>query len=185
MRLAQNSLESRYAAQTPMIPSLSTARLRLRPFREADLEAYAAMCGDAEVMRYIGAGGAVDTDIAWRQMAIFLGAWALRGHGMWAIEERAGKRLIGRVGFLDPPGWSGCELGWLLAREAWGHGYAFEAARAARDYGRDAPGLTDLISLIRPDNARSIALAQRLGATAGEPIEFMEQPCLLYRHPGG
>ena len=166
-----------------MIPSLTTPRLRLRPFREADLDAYAAMCADEEVMRHIGAGGPVGADVAWRQMALFLGAWALRGHGMWALEELASKRLIGRVGYLDPPGWPGCELGWLLARDAWGHGYAFEAARAARNYGRDALGLTELISLIRPDNMRSIALAQRLGAILGEKIEFMEQACLVYRHP--
>lgn len=166
-----------------MIPSLTTPRLRLRPFREADLDGYAAMCADEEVMRHIGAGGPVGADVAWRQMALFLGAWALRGHGMWALEERDSKRLIGRVGFLDPPGWPGCELGWLLARDAWGHGYAFEAARAARNYGRDALGLSELISLIRPDNTRSIALAQRLGAIPGETIEFMEQACLVYRHP--
>ncbi len=166
-----------------MIPSLATARLRLRAFRESDLDAYAAMCADEEVMRYIGAGGPVGVDVAWRHMALFLGSWSLHGHGMWALEERSGARLVGRVGFLDPPGWPGCELGWLLARDAWGKGYATEAARAARDYGRDALGLTELISLIRPDNQRSIALAQRLGATLGETIEFMEQPCLLYRHP--
>ena len=70
-----------------------------------------------------------------------------------------------------------------LARDAWGHGYAFEAARAARNYGRDALGLTELICLNRPDNTRSIALAQRLGAVLGETIEFMEQACLVYRHP--
>jgi RimJ/RimL family protein N-acetyltransferase len=167
-----------------VIPSLSTQRLRLRAFREADHGPYAAMCADEDVMRHIGAGGPVDADVAWRQMALFLGAWALRGHGMWALEERDSKRLIGRVGFIDPPGWPGCELGWLLARDAWGHGYAFEATRAARDYGRDALGLGDLISLIRPDNTRSIALALRLGATLGETIQFMEQACLVYRHPG-
>jgi RimJ/RimL family protein N-acetyltransferase len=165
-----------------MIPSLTTRRLRLRPFREADFDAYAAMCADEEVMRHIGAGGPVAADVAWRHMALFLGAWALRGHGMWALEELSSKRLIGRVGYLDPPGWPGCELGWLLARDAWGQGYAFEAAGAARDYGRDALGLGELISLIRPDNVRSIALAQRLGASAAETIEFMGQACRLYRH---
>ncbi|MEQ1805096.1 MAG: GNAT family N-acetyltransferase [Burkholderiaceae bacterium] len=168
-----------------MIPTLTTARLRLRAFRETDFDAYAAMCADAEVMQFIGTGGPVAADMAWRQMAIFLGAWALRGHGMWAVEERASAKLIGRAGFLDPPGWPGCELGWLLALPAWGQGYAFEAARAARDYGRDALGLRELISLIRPGNVRSIALAQRLGATTGEAIEFLGQPCLLYQHPSG
>ena len=165
-----------------MIPSLSTARLRLRPFRESDLDAYAAMCADEDVMRHIGAGGSVGADVAWRQMALFHGEWALHGHGMWALEERAGARLVGRVGFLEPHGWPGCELGWLLARDCWGKGFAFEAARAARDYGRDALGLGELISLIRPDNTRSIALAQRLGATLGETIDFMGQASLVYRH---
>ncbi len=166
-----------------MIPTLTTTRPRLRPFRASDLDAYAALCADEEVMRYIGAGGPVGVEVAWRQMAIFLGSWSLCGHGMWALEERASSRLVGRVGFLDPPEWPGCELGWMLARDAWGRGYATEAPRAARDYGRDALGLTELVSLIHPDNQRSIALAQRLGATAGEAIEFMDRPCLLYRHP--
>ena len=67
------------------VPTLTTTRLRLRPFREADLDAYAAMCADAEVMQFIGAGGPVDADVAWRHMALLLGAWALRGHGMWAL----------------------------------------------------------------------------------------------------
>ncbi len=168
-----------------MIPTLTTARLRLRAFREADFDTYAAICADAEVMQFIGTGGPVAAENAWRQMAIFLGAWALRGHGMWALAERTSGKLIGRVGFLDPPGWPGCELGWLLARPAWGQGYALEGARAARDYGRDALGLTELISLIRPDNVRSIALAQRLGAETSETIDFLGQPCLLYRHPSG
>jgi RimJ/RimL family protein N-acetyltransferase len=166
-----------------MIPQLRTARLLLRPFRERDLDAYAAMNADPEVMRYIGAGGPVDRANAWRQMALFLGQWALRGHGMWALEHEG--RLVGRVGFIDPEGWPGCELGWLLARDAWGRGYAAEAAAAALAYGRDACGLGEVISLIRPDNARSIALAERLGAVNAGTIDFMGGSTLRYRHRGG
>lgn len=165
-----------------MIPVLRTARLKLRPFRQADLDAYAAMCADAEVMAHIGTGGAVDRVIAWRQMATFLGHWALLGHGMWALEHEG--RLIGRVGFLAGEGWPGCELGWLLARNAWGQGYAFEAAGAALAYGRDALGLGEVISLIRPANARSIALAQRLGAVEVKRFDFLGGDTLLYRHRG-
>jgi len=152
-------------------------------FREDDLDAYADMCADAEVMRFIGAGGPVGMDVAWRQMALFLGEWALHGYGMWAVEERASGRLIGRVGFLDPPGWPECELGWLLAREAWGRGLAFEAAQAALAHGRAQLGIRELISLIRPDNVRSIALARRLGATLERTIDFMGAATLQYRHP--
>lgn len=163
--------------------SVETPRLLLRPFRNADLDAYAAMCADAEVMRYIGSGDPVGRDMAWRQMAGFLGHWVLRGHGMWAVEERASGRLIGRAGFLDPEGWPGAELGWLLAREAWGHGYATEAARAALDCGRRALGLGALISLIRPDNRRSAALATRLGATHEKTIDFLGGQVDVWRLP--
>jgi RimJ/RimL family protein N-acetyltransferase len=160
-----------------------TERLRLRDFRLADLDAYAAMCADAEVMRHIGAGGPVGRDVAWRQMALFLGAWVLHGHGMWALERKSDGALIGRVGFLDPPDWPGCEIGWLLARDAWGRGYALEAARAAMAFGRSRLGLGELISLIRPDNSRSIALAERLGARNNGPIDFMGHSALVWMHP--
>jgi len=165
-----------------MTLSLSTARLRLRPFRLADLDAYAAMCADAEVMRHIGNGGPVGRDAAWRQMALFLGEWTLRGHGMWALERRADARLIGRVGFLDPEGWPGCELGWLLAHDAWGEGYAYEGAAAALAFGRHELGLGEVISLIRPGNQRSIRLAERLGAHNTGTIDFLGAGALLFRH---
>ena len=166
------------------VVAFRTPRLRLRAFVQADLDAYAAMCADAEVMRHIGAGGAVGRDVAWRQMALFLGQWALLGYGMWALERRSDGRLIGRVGFLNPEGWPGNELGWLLAREAWGQGYAFEAASAALAFGRRELGLDgELISLIRADNARSIRLAERLGATRGDPIDLLGGSALVYRHP--
>ncbi|MCK7498557.1 MAG: GNAT family N-acetyltransferase [Comamonadaceae bacterium] len=103
---------------------------------------------------------------------------------MWAVEERASGALVGRVGFLDPPDWPGCELGWSLAREHWGKGYAFEAALAARRFGREQLGVAEPISLIRADNQRSIALAKRLGAIydAGE-ITPPGSPAQCWRHP--
>lgn len=162
---------------------LATARLDLRMFREDDLDAYADMCADAEVMRFIGAGGPVGADAAWRQMALFLGEWTLHGYGMWAVEERPSGRLIGRVGFLNPFGWPACEIGWLLARDAWGKGFAFEAASVALAHGRANLGIRELISLIRPDNKRSIALAERLGATLDCKIDFMGGATLQYVHP--
>ena len=163
--------------------TVTTARLRLRMFREKDLDAYADICANEEVMRYIGAGGPVGADVAWRQMALFLGEWALHDYGMWAIEERASGRLIGRCGFLNPEGWPGCEVGWLLSREVWGQGFAFEASAAAIGYGRVHLGIGELISLIRPDNRRSIALAERLGATLDGKVDFMGGSTLQYRHP--
>lgn len=67
------------------IPEITTARLRLRAFTLADLDAYAAICADVEVMRYIGTGGPVGRDVAWRHLAAFLGEWALTGLGGTAL----------------------------------------------------------------------------------------------------
>lgn len=98
-------------------PTIDTPRLRLRGFEARDLETYAAMCADPEVMRFVGDGVPLDRAAAWRQMALFLGHWPLRGFGTWALEERASGCLVGRAGFLQPEGWPGVELGWLLARD--------------------------------------------------------------------
>ena len=164
------------------VPVLRTARLELRAFAERDLDAYAAMCADPEVMRFIGAGGPVDRGLAWRQMAMFVGEWTLHGYGMWAVVSREDGRLLGRAGFLHPPGWPEAELGWLLARDAWGRGLAAEAARAALAHGRERLGLDAPISLIRPDNLRSIALARRLGATPESRIELLGAQAMVWRH---
>jgi RimJ/RimL family protein N-acetyltransferase len=165
------------------IPVVQTERLVLRAFRPEDLDDYAAMCADAEVMRYIGDGQSVGRDMAWRQMAAFLGHWALRGYGMWAVEERASGRLVGRAGYLNPEGWPALEIGWLLGRTHWGRGLALEAAQAALVHGRaHVAGIGSLISLIRPENRRSAALARRLGAQPAREIDFLGGPTVVYTY---
>jgi RimJ/RimL family protein N-acetyltransferase len=143
--------------------SLETERLLLRQFRDADIDAYAAMLADPEVMRHIGEGKPLTRDDAWRNMAMVAGHWSLRGYGMWAVEERSSGTLVGRVGLYYPEGWPGQEVGWALARPYWGKGYAFEAARASLAHAFEALHWPRAISLIDPANARSIRLAERLG----------------------
>jgi RimJ/RimL family protein N-acetyltransferase len=161
-------------------PTLDTPRLRLRQFRADDVAAYAAMCADAEVMRHIATGQPQTMEEAWRSMAIFLGHWQLRGYGMWALEHRDSGTLVGRVGFIDPPGWPGFELGWLLAREHWGRGYAREAATVALRHAFDVLQRERVISLIRPQNRRSIALAETLGYRLTVRIELLGGEALVY-----
>ena len=160
--------------------TLDTPRLRLRQFTATDVPAYAAMCADAEVMRHIATGQPQTPEDAWRSLAIFLGHWQLRGYGMWALEQRDTGVLLGRVGFIDPPGWPGFELGWLLAREHWGHGYAREAAAAALQHAFTVLQRERVISLIRPQNRRSIALAEALGCRLAERIELLGGEALVY-----
>jgi RimJ/RimL family protein N-acetyltransferase len=147
----------------PVIPELVTERLLLRGLQESDLDAYAAICADAEVRRYLGDGRPLERPAAWREIAIFLGHWDLRGFGQWAVVERASGEFVGRAGLWQPEGWPGLEVGWVLGRPYWGHGFATEAAGASLELAFGTLGARRVISLIRPDNRRSIRVAQRLG----------------------
>lgn len=142
---------------------LETERLSLRPFRGSDLDAYAAMSADPEVMRFIGTGVTLNRTDSWRSIAAMLGHWQLLGYGMWALELKQTGELVGRAGFLDPPGWPGFELGWLLAKDHWGKGYAIEAARVALRYAFEELHRDRVISLIRQGNVRSVRVAEALG----------------------
>ena len=146
------------------IPTLSTERLRLRPFRRSDLDDYAALHADPEVLRHLATGAEPwDRGRSWRHLAFLMGHWQLGGSGMWAVEQKESGTFVGVVCFAAPEGWPGFELAWKLARRWWGNGYATEAARAALDYAFTALGQERIISLIAPENRASIRVAERLG----------------------
>jgi RimJ/RimL family protein N-acetyltransferase len=149
-------------------------------FRETDLDAYAAMCADAEVMRHLGDGRVLARPDTWRQMAMILGHWTLRGFGLLALEEKATGALVGRAGFYEPEGWPGFELGWMLRRESWGKGYATEAARRLLAHAFTELNRERLISLIRPANAPSIRVAERLGERPEGRAELFGDEALIY-----
>lgn len=157
---------------TAVIRELVTDRLLLRGLQSSDLDAYAAMCADPEVRRYLGDGRPLDRAAAWREMAVLLGHWHLRGFGQWALIEHVSGELVGRAGLWEPEGWPGLEVGWVLSRAHWGRGFATEAAGAALEHAFGALGVQRVISLIHPDNAPSIRVAERLG-------EHYEQPMVL------
>jgi RimJ/RimL family protein N-acetyltransferase len=162
------------------IPTLETERLTLRTFREADAMALFELSQDPDVVRYVGDRRVLTLQEAWRAVAGWIGHWALRGYGQWAIEERSSGRFIGRAGIINPADWPGPEVGYLLGRPWWGRGYATEAARAAMDWGFREIGFTDLLSLIDPDNHASIAVATRLGESLRGEAEVMGNRVLLY-----
>jgi RimJ/RimL family protein N-acetyltransferase len=144
---------------------LETDRLKLRMWRETDIDDYAAMCADPAVMKYLTMGKLFTRAEAWRSIAFFMGHWEMRGYGHWAVEEKSTGRMIGRIGFLNPEGWPGFEIGWTLARHVWGKGYATEGATRALAYAFQELDRRHVISLIHPDNTPSIAVAERLGET--------------------
>ena len=143
---------------------LETERLKLRMWRESDLDDYAELTADPLVMRYLQPGRPPFTRAdAWRSIAFFMGHWQMRGYGHWAVEEKSSGRMIGRIGFLNPEGWPGFEIGWTLARHAWGKGYATEGGRRALDYAFKNLDRRHVISLIHPENTPSMKVAERLG----------------------
>ena len=161
------------------MPTLETERLLLRPFEERDLDEYAAILADPEVVRYLGQDPN-SRDDAWRSMAGFLGHGVLRGYTNNVVVEKASGRLLGRCGLWRPEGWPGLEVGWTLGRSFWGHGFATEAAVAWREYAFSVLGAVELCSVIHPDNSASIAVARRIGHSYWWDVVVRGVPCVLY-----
>ena len=165
------------------IPVLRTERLLLREFRGDDFADYAALVGDPDVTRFLGDGRALGREDAWRQMAMFAGHWQLRGFGVWAVEERESGRFIGRIGCFEPEGWPAFEIAYTLSPRVWGRGYAPEGARAALRWAHDVLGRRGVTSVIRPENVRSIRVAERLGARFDRAVPFFGGEAHLYLYP--
>jgi len=148
--------------------------------RQEDAGAWSVATDDAEVMRFIGGSeGAASQSIE-----RFLERWEANGFGQYAIERREDGAFLGRLGLLvwDTRGWrrstlpeaaehGEVELGWALLRDHWGHGYATEAAAAVRAAAWADLELERLVSLIHPDNTRSMQVAERLGARFEQAVE--------------
>src|SRR6185437_16361091 len=106
--------------------------------------------------------------------------WHQHGYGRVAITDRASGRVLGRTGLMYLPQFSETELGWTLRRDAWGHGYAIEAARACADWAFRDFELAYLTSLIEPGNERSIRVASRLGMTRLRDDVFADRPMIVH-----
>jgi RimJ/RimL family protein N-acetyltransferase len=166
------------------VAELRTARLLLRQWRDSDLEPFAALNADPEVMRHFPSVlTRAESD------ALALGARALissRGWGLWAVEVVESAPFIGFLGLAQPrfdahftPA---VEIGWRLAREHWGSGYATEGARAVVATAFDELGLDELVSFTTVANAASRRVMERLEMTH-DPADDFEHPLLAPGHP--
>src|SRR5271167_3025181 len=155
-------------------PVIATERLILRQWRSDDIGPNTAMLADPASGRFITADGKPVTDafVGWRNAAIMSGHWVLHGFGMFVIEEKASGKFAGRVGPWFPPGWPGFEVGWGIAREFRGKGYALEAARAAIDWSFATFELERIIHCIDRENVASQAVVRRLGADKQGEIDL-------------
>lgn len=164
-------------------PRIETERLILRGPEEWDFPAFRAFRLSGRTPKLVE----VETEgLSWTLFASFAGHWALRGFGRFILEDRATGRTVGHAGGLYPEGWQERELTWSIwDSEFEGRGLAHEAAKAARDHMAHDLGWTTVVSYIDPENARSIALAQRLGAVLERVDPGQIKPFGVWRHPMG
>ena len=150
--------------QSDHIPTIDTERVRLRGWREDDVERMTVINADPEVARWLGS---IDPSRTREKIESWLEHWKLHGFGLWAVEEKSSGRMVGRAGLVRHEDWTAsvhdAEIGWTLARSAWGYGYATEAAGAALNWARERGAPRQIISITRPDNVRSRRVMGRLG----------------------
>ena len=166
--------------------ALETGRLVLRQWKLSDYKPFAALNADPEVMRYFPSPltEAESNALAFKLETII----ARKGWGFWAVELRAEQRFIGFVGLNTPADlpFSPCvEIGWRLARDTWGKGYASEAARASLDFAFDTLDLEEVVAFTPVQNRRSRTVMQRLGMTdSGQNFEhpFVPDGCEYREH---
>ena len=163
-------------------PTLTTDRLTLRALSDTDIAPLTAFYGSEEHSRFVG--GPMDPVMAWRALAKEIGHWTLKGFGRWSVRRTACDTPVGIVGLWEPFGWPEPEIGWYIYTDHIGHGYAPEAARAARDYAYQTLGWTTAISLIDDANSASQSVATKLGASPEGPFDLpIFGKTMIWRHP--
>ena len=162
----------RSESPAPLGLRIETERLMLRPVAAEDFEGWAAFFADPRATAQLG--GERSRGMAWRHFLAMAGAWSLQGFGAFSLIEKRSGRWLGWTGPWHPPDWPGGEIGWCLAREAWGQGYAVEAATAAIDWVFSELGWREVIHLIGPQHTASQAVAQRLGSQVRQRIAMPE-----------
>jgi RimJ/RimL family protein N-acetyltransferase len=164
--------------------TVETARLLLRPFKASDAQPMLEIHEDPEVARYLVGGPAPSSlnglTVAWRNIAMMIGHWHLRGYGAWVVEERATGGVIGRVGLWHPGGVPEIELGWVIRRSHWRRGFATEAADAALRWTWEHVATDRIVSWIQPDNAPSIRVAEKIGQRLERQDVAHGTPMLVY-----
>jgi RimJ/RimL family protein N-acetyltransferase len=155
---------------------IETARLSLRPLGIVDLEHVVAMHADPEVARF----NPLTTELAPERLRSNELQWAERGHGLFAVRDRTTGTFIGRVGLTYWPQFDETEVGWTLRRDAWGLGYATEAATACIEWGFARLPVPYLTAMIRPDNDRSQRVARRLGFSPLRDDELLGAAVTVY-----
>ncbi|MCX4026695.1 GNAT family N-acetyltransferase [Endozoicomonas sp. SM1973] len=166
------------------IPVIKTKRLMLRGFDQNDLDAYATICESPDFMKFLSAGKPLTREQAWEQIEYIISHWSEYNYGLWAVVEQSTNKLIGRVGLQYSDDWKGIQIGWALSPQQWGKVYATEAAQAVIDWTFNNQIASELISLIIPENNKSLELAERLGLSYSHDMEYQGIKVFVYKTGG-
>ena len=162
---------------------MQSNRLRFRRYTPADYPFLESLVRDPDVVRYIGNGQVKNTEETKNFLdRILLGYGAGSGTGLLLLERKSDGKPIGHAGLIPQmvDGNHELEIGYWVAKDYWGEGYATEAATTLLEHGLKNLGRTRLISIIQPKNAASIRVAQKNGMTCEKRTEFKGQPCSIY-----
>ena len=167
---------------TPLsVPVLETERLRLRGWMADDVPAIASLYANEETARHIG--GVQRAENAWRMVACFIGHWQMNGFGLWCVERRDNRAVVGWTGLWFPAGWPEPELGYAFLAAHHGNGFAVEAATMALSHAYRVLGWKSAISLIHKDNAASQNVARKLHAIREKrDVQVLDHVCDIWRH---
>jgi RimJ/RimL family protein N-acetyltransferase len=167
----------------PTVPVLETDRLLLRDWRDFDLAPFAALNADPQVMEHFPS--LLTRDESDRYVERIRDHFARHGFGLWAVEVPGTAPFVGYVGLAVPrfeASFTPCvEIGWRLAREHWGRGYAPEAARAALHFGFERAGLDEIVSFTVPANLKSRRVMEKIGMRH-DPADDFDHPSLPEGH---
>ena len=167
-----------------MVPELRTDRLVLRGWTPEDRAPFAVLNADPAVVEYLP--GPLDATASDALVARIETGWAELGYGLWAVEVSGEARFVGFAGLsgagFEAPFTPAVEVGWRLARAAWGHGYATEGGRAALAFAFEVVGVDEVVSFTTVRNIRSRAVMERLGLRR-DPADDFEHPALARRDP--
>jgi RimJ/RimL family protein N-acetyltransferase len=166
------------------VNEVETRRLLLRQWRSEDLDPYARICADAEVMQYIGSGVPLTREQSEAQISRFVRHWDEHGFGLWAVEHRTSGAFVGFVGLVHQDEWiegeHKTEVGWRLDPAYWGKGFATEGAVAGVRYGFEELGLERIISIIQLANAASRRVAEKAGLTPQGEVRWRGNDVIWY-----
>jgi RimJ/RimL family protein N-acetyltransferase len=167
------------------VPVIETQRLVLRGHRLDDFADSLALWTDPGSVRFIGGKPSTREEV-WARMLRYAGHWALLGFGYWVVTDKATGRFVGEVGFGDfkrdiEPSLDGMpEIGWVLAGDTHGKGYATEAAGAAIRWGENHFGPVRTACIIAPENAPSIRVAEKCGYREYRRTTYKDNPTIMF-----